>query len=66
VGRRDADAWDTDADATAFEGAATTALSKAQGSAKGAARCRRQDSLGRRRQRRRDPGKVANALGLAG
>jgi len=59
-------AWDTDADATAFEAAATTALSKAQGSAKvlpGAGGKTRWVVVG---SDDATLGKVANALGLAG
>ena len=59
-------AWDTDADATAFEAAATTALSKAQGSAKmlpGSGGKTRWVVVG---SDDATLGKVANALGLAG
>ena len=47
-------AWDTEADAAAFETAATTALKKATGVAQVLPGRRRQDALGAHRQRRRD------------
>ena len=59
-------AWDTDADAAAFESAATTALAKAGGSAKvfpGAGGTTRWVVIG---SDDATLAKVANALGLAG